>query len=48
MKIDPSLLRQSAVSWLTLFTSAGTLVCCALPILFVMLGLGASDRKSVV
>ena len=42
MKIDPSLLRQSAVSWLTLFTSAGTLVCCALPILFVMLGLGAS------
>lgn len=41
MKTEPSPLRQSAVSWLTLFTSAGTLICCALPILFVMLGLGA-------
>ncbi len=42
MKTDPSPLLQSAVSWLTLFTSAGTLICCALPILFVMLGLGAT------
>ena len=42
MKTEPSPLRQSAVSWLTLFTSAGTLICCALPILFVMLGLGAA------
>ncbi|HBP0276308.1 hypothetical protein ACNARA_15075 [Pseudomonas aeruginosa] len=42
MKTDSSQFRQNAVSWLTLFTSAGTLVCCALPIVFVMLGLGAA------
>ncbi|MBI2382031.1 MAG: hypothetical protein HYV16_14855 [Gammaproteobacteria bacterium] len=42
MKTEPSLPRQSAASWLALFGSAGTLVCCALPILFVMLGLGAT------
>lgn len=42
MKANPSHVSQSAVSWLTLFTSAGTLICCALPIVFVMLGLGAS------
>ncbi len=29
-------------SYLALFTSLGTLVCCALPLLLVMLGLGAS------
>lgn len=29
-------------AFLTLFTSAGTLICCALPALFVVLGLGAS------
>ncbi len=28
-------------SWLTLFASTGTLICCALPIIFVSLGLGA-------
>lgn len=27
--------------WLILFTSAGTLLCCALPILFVILGMGS-------
>lgn len=42
MKADPSLLRQNSVTWLALFTSTGTLICCALPILFVMLGLGAT------
>lgn len=42
MKTAPSLLRQNTISWLTLFTSAGTLICCALPILFVTLGLGAT------
>ncbi|MBN9459697.1 MAG: hypothetical protein ABS43_31855 [Bordetella sp. SCN 67-23] len=42
MKTGPSLLRQNTVSWLTLFASSGTLICCALPILFVMLGLGAT------
>jgi hypothetical protein len=30
------------VTWLTLFTSAGTLVCCALPALMVALGAGAT------
>lgn len=33
--------RESGVSWLTLFTSTGTLICCALPITLVTLGLGA-------
>ncbi|HXG29105.1 MAG TPA: hypothetical protein VNJ47_09710 [Nevskiales bacterium] len=42
MKTNPSPLPQSVVSWLTLFTSTGTLICCALPILFVTLGLGAA------
>jgi len=42
MRTDSSQFRQNAISWLTLFTSAGTLVCCALPILFVMLGLGTA------
>lgn len=42
MKTDPSLPRQNTISWLTLFTSTGTLICCALPILFIMLGLGAT------
>ncbi len=39
-------LRASAVSawssWLTLFASSGTLVCCALPALLVTLGAGAA------
>ena len=30
------------LSWLTLFASTGTLLCCALPILLVSLGLGAT------
>jgi len=32
----------TTLGWLTLFTSTGTLICCALPILFVSLGFGAS------
>ena len=36
-------LRQSAFSaWLSLLASGGTLVCCALPALLVMLGAGAA------
>lgn len=34
--------QESAVGWLTLFTSGSTLVCCALPALLVSLGAGAS------
>ena len=32
----------TAFSWLALFTSLGTLICCALPITLVTLGLGAA------
>ena len=36
-------LRQSALSaWLSLLASSGTLVCCAMPALLVMLGAGAA------
>ncbi len=33
--------QQRALSWVTLFASTGTLLCCALPILLVSLGFGA-------
>ncbi len=33
--------KQMALPVISLFTSAGTLVCCALPALFVSLGMGA-------
>ncbi|MGE4064242.1 MAG: hypothetical protein AB7E79_12820 [Rhodospirillaceae bacterium] len=32
---------SSALAWLALFTSFGTLICCALPAMLVTLGLGA-------
>jgi len=32
---------KSWLSWMTLFVSTGTLLCCALPILLVSLGFGA-------
>lgn len=35
-------LKQTLAPTLALFTSAGTLVCCALPALFVSLGMGAT------
>lgn len=35
-------LRETAAPTLALFTSVGTLLCCALPALLVTLGLGAS------
>lgn len=34
--------RSALLSYFSLFTSVGTLVCCALPSLLVLLGLGAS------
>lgn len=34
--------RETSISWVTLFTSTSTLVCCALPIALVSLGMGAS------
>ena len=33
--------RTSRLGWLALFTSLGTLLCCALPILLVVMGFGA-------
>ena len=36
------LYRQTILPTLSLFTSLGTLVCCALPALFVTLGMGAA------
>jgi hypothetical protein len=33
---------QRTVAFLSLFTSVGTLLCCALPALFVLLGFGAA------
>ncbi|MGZ9097228.1 MAG: hypothetical protein ACXW30_02900 [Micavibrio sp.] len=35
-------LRETLVPFLSLFASAGTLVCCALPALMVSLGMGAA------
>src|SRR5437660_9999133 len=34
--------RSGTLSYLSLFTSVGTLLCCALPSLLVLLGLGAT------
>ncbi|NOZ11820.1 MAG: hypothetical protein GXP09_12390 [Gammaproteobacteria bacterium] len=34
--------REGSLTWLTLLASTGTLVCCALPIILVTLGLGAT------
>jgi len=39
--LDPKLVKTKHLSLLTLFTSGGTLVCCALPALLVSLGAGA-------
>jgi hypothetical protein len=42
-EVEPSVPSQGRIlSYLGLFTSVGTLVCCALPSLLVLLGLGAT------
>src|SRR5579862_7230336 len=38
----PLRLRSGALSYLSIFTSLGTLTCCALPSLLVLFGLGAT------
>ena len=38
----PAHREQRVIGYLSLFTSVGTLVCCALPSLLVLLGLGAT------
>lgn len=40
--IEKSLYRQAFIPALSLFTSFGTLICCALPALLVTLGMGAA------
>ena len=35
-------LKETGLGWLTLFVASGTLICCALPIILVTLGLGAT------
>jgi hypothetical protein len=35
-------MREKIAAWFSLFASTGTLVCCALPALFVALGFGAA------
>lgn len=35
-------MKDNNIAWLTLFASTGTLVCCALPIILVTLGLGTT------
>ncbi len=38
----PPRIRSAALSYVSLFTSLSTLLCCALPSLFVLFGLGAT------
>ncbi len=42
MSVQTSKIKDSSVTIFTLFTTTGTLVCCAIPIIFVTLGLGAT------
>lgn len=42
MNAERTQLKHGSVTWLTLFASTGTLICCALPIILVTLGLGAT------
>lgn len=39
--------KESGLTWLALLSSTGTLVCCALPIALVSLGLGATVASMV-
>ena len=39
--------RSAVFSYLSLFTSVGTLLCCALPSLLVLLGLGATVASAL-
>ncbi len=42
MKSQPANAYSKRFSWFTLFASSGTLICCALPIILVTLGMGAT------
>jgi len=47
MLTDPSNAKETSLTWLALFTTTGTLVCCALPITLVALGMGATMASMV-
>lgn len=40
--IKQQMRKETGVGWTALFATTGTLVCCALPIVFVTLGMGAT------
>lgn len=42
METDQKLVSSRTASWMALVTSSGTLICCALPALFVTVGAGAA------
>jgi len=42
VSVNRSNLKQKSITVFTLFTTTGTLLCCALPIILVTLGLGAT------
>ncbi len=42
VELKTQLRAESGASWIVLFTTTGTLVCCALPIALVTLGMGAA------
>ncbi len=42
MSRSDTTMKEGGVTWLALFASTGTLICCALPIILVTLGLGAT------
>lgn len=39
--------KERGLTWLALFTTTGTLVCCAIPIMLVTLGMGATVATMV-
>lgn len=42
MSAERAQLKHGRITWLSLCASTGTLICCALPIILVTLGLGAT------
>ena len=40
--VNQAIVNEKGVTLFTLFTTTGTLICCALPIIFVTLGMGAA------
>ncbi|MCF6301019.1 MAG: hypothetical protein L3J52_07870 [Proteobacteria bacterium] len=40
-------IKENSLTWLTLFSTTGTLVCCAIPIALVTMGMGATVASLV-